>query len=250
MKTYKRILRIIKRCGKEPIRVFCIHHVCDEYNSDIMWDIDWVSTASLKRYIIRLKNEGVQFVSLDECKGHLRKDFIRRKKYAVLTADDGFSSMINILPWLDDNNIPITLFLNSKSFKQKEVCMNIIPLIQKYKLSNAGNTDAFDNMYLNSSDISKYHNISIAYHGHEHIDEVDSSRDLFEENLKECIDAFADETRVIPFYAHTYGKSTKENDAILKKYGLTPVYINGGKNYCNGKKIDRELICESHFPCI
>lgn len=46
---------------------------------------------------------------------------------------------------------------------------------------------------------------------------------------------------MIPFYAHTYGRATKRNDEYLKKQGITPVYVNGGKNYVVCQHIDREL---------
>lgn len=36
--------------------------------------------------------------------------------------------------------------------------------------------------------------------------------------------------------------TTKQNDEYLIKQRITPVYVNGGKNYNQWKKIDRELL--------
>ena len=98
----------------QPIRVFCFHQVSDEYAPLTMWEEDWTQTELFKRNIQNLKERGYTFISLPEAYFKLKNDSFRREKYAVLTADDGFKSMLNILPWLIEQRIPVTLFVNPK----------------------------------------------------------------------------------------------------------------------------------------
>ena len=80
----------------QPIRVFCFHHVSDTFNKSYMWECDWVNTDVLKQWVLDMQRKGYQFVSLPEAHFHLQNDYMRCRKYAVLTADDGYKSLLNI----------------------------------------------------------------------------------------------------------------------------------------------------------
>ena len=114
MSAIAKIRRKWTKLRLQPIRVVCFHQVSDEYNPLTMWECDWTQTELFKRNILNLKRQGVIFLSLSEAYDKLRHDWYRRKKYVALTADDGYKSILNILPWLEEQKIPITLFINTK----------------------------------------------------------------------------------------------------------------------------------------
>lgn len=182
--------------------------------------------------------KAVTFISLTDAQRHLRRDIIRVKKYAVLTADDGFASLKNIMPWLEKRQIPITLFINPIIWDGKTVGQNLNPLPISTK-----NTCAKD-VYLLMKDLKAFHSpfVTFGYHGYEHIDESVETYETFVANFEKCRKAMESLDNVIPFYAHTYGRTTKQNDEYLIIQGITPVYVNGGKNYGISQHIDRELL--------
>ena len=111
----------------QPIRVFCIHHVTDTFDADLMWQCDWMQTDIFKQKVTELQKK-YTFISLTEAQKHLREDWLRCKHYAVMTADDGFASMKEIVPWLVERNIPITLFINPVVWDGKTIGKNLLSL--------------------------------------------------------------------------------------------------------------------------
>ena len=237
---FHRISRKMTKLRLRPIRVFCFHHVSDEYDSFTMWKEDWTQTELLKRNIRNLKEQGYTFISLSDAQKKLKRDWFRREKYAVLTADDGFKSLLNILPWLKEQNIPITLFVNPKYIMEDRIGENI-----QNRLDQSQTKVSSSEIYLKMNDIESIQSplITFAYHGYEHMDEWKIDERVFTQNLTQCIEAMQrDFPNVIPFYAHTYGHAKREYDAILHEHGLTPVYVSGNCNYNDALHIDRELI--------
>ena len=89
-KVDRRLLRLRLR----PVRVFCFHGVVGETNEN---NPDSIPTTFLMETIQQLLNCGYEFISLEEAHAHIKKDKIRIKKYAVLTADDGLKCQMNVL---------------------------------------------------------------------------------------------------------------------------------------------------------
>lgn len=235
-----KIHRQLTRWFFQPIRVFCFHHVSDDYNPLTMWECDWTQTDLFKRNIRNLKEQGYTFISLSDAQKKLKRDWFRHEKYAVLTADDGFKSLLNILPWLKEQNIPITLFVNPQYIMEDRIGENM-----QNRLDQSQTKVSSGEIYLKMNDIESMHSplITFAYHGYEHMDEWKIDERVFSQNLTQCIETMQrDFPNVIPFYAHTYGHATKGYDAILHEYGLTPVYVSGNCNYNDASYIDRELI--------
>ena len=236
----KNVLNKIKRKWKklrlQPIRVFCFHHVSGLYEPSYMWEEDWTDINRFKAYIIRLKNHGYSFISLTEAYEHIENDFFRKRKCAVLTADDGFRTIQNMLPWLEAQQIPVTLFVNPKYILEDAIGENVKERLKEPISSNE--------LYLNIEDIQKISSplVTFACHGYEHLDEWNIDENAFEQNVTKCVEAMHELPNVIPFYAHTYGHSKEENDESLYKHGLIPVYVSGNKNYNDASHIDRELI--------
>lgn len=223
----------------QPIRVFCFHQVSDTFDANSMWPCDWIQTDVFKQKVIELQKQ-YTFISLPEAQAHLRKDWFRCKKYAVMTADDGFASMRKIVPWLAEQGIPITLFINPIVWDGKTIGRNlsILPI--------ANQVDGAKGVYLLPNDLKNMQSplVTFGYHGFEHIDEGKESYEIFVTNFEKCRKVMADLENVIPFYAHTYGHATKENDAYLINQGVTPVYVSGGKNYNQWQFLDRELLTQ------
>ena len=237
---YHKIKRKFAKLRLRPIRVFCFHHVSDEYDPLTMWEEDWTQTDMLKRFIKRLQDNGFTFISLSDAHTKISNDIFRNRKYAVLTADDGYKSLLNILPWLKEQNIPITLFVNPKYIMEDRIGENI-----QNRLDQSQTKVSSGEIYLKMNDILSIQSpyITFAYHGYEHLDEWDMNKETFTQNLTECIEVMQrDFPNVIPFYAHTYGHAKRECNVILYKHGLTPVYVSGNSNYNNASHIDRELI--------
>lgn len=235
-----RILRLIAKLRLQPIRVFCFHHVSDEYDPLTMWEEDWVNIGVFRQWIVSMMKRGYTFISLSEAYIKLKQDKFRCKKYAVLTADDGYKSILNILPWLEEQYIPITLFVNPKYIFEDRIGENI-----QNRLDQKQTKVSSCEIYLKMNDILSIQspNVTFAYHGYEHLDEWDMNKETFTQNLTKCIETMQrDFPNVTPFYAHTYGHAKREYDAILHKHGLTPVYVSGNGNYNNASNIDRELI--------
>ena len=113
-KIWTKIKRKWTKIRLQPIRVFCLHHVCEQFDADTMYPCDWMALDAFKKKINELRNQGYQFISLTEAYEHLKKDRFRYKKYAVLTFDDGYKSLLEVMPWLEEQQIPATLFINGK----------------------------------------------------------------------------------------------------------------------------------------
>lgn len=219
------IKRIWMKLRLQPIRVFCFHQVSETFDPESMWKCDWMSTADFKSRISKLQDE-YTFISLQDAYDKLKHDLFRKKKYAVLTADDGWSSIMNVIPWLAEQNIPITLFINPLYLdgvhKQEREAEK---LLTKEDLENL---------------LETYRNVSIASHGWTHISTLKIGVKEFEDSMHKSEEILSLFPRKIPFYAFTYGHYKPEYIQILNHANLIPVLINGNKNYRYEGVIDRE----------
>lgn len=210
----------------QPIRVFCLHHVCETFDADYMNACDWMQIDEFKQKVQRMQQDGVEFISLTDAYNKITNDKFRNHKYVVLTFDDGYASLNEILPWLEEQQIPATLFINGKyldgkSYRKnpnekyltkKELCALISPLIE------------------------------IGNHGWEHKHATEMTAEEFAESVKRNIGLLSGHPNYIPFWAYTYGSHSNKTDDYLHRQGLVPVYIDGMKNYNEIKVIHRELL--------
>lgn len=221
----RKVQRRVVRLFISPIHVFLFHQVSEVFDETTMKIGDWNNTEIFKSNIIKLKNK-YTFISLPEAYTKIKDNKIRFKKYAVLTSDDGWFSLKNILPWLIEQKIPITLFVN--------------PLYLDGKHFREKNTEKYLSMMeLRSFDTSL---VSIGSHGWEHINATTQSEDEFINSVEKSDDALKDLPNYIPFFCFTYGAYTQTSLKIVRDIGLIPVFIDGGKNYTDYSCIHRELI--------
>ena len=210
----------------QPIRVFCLHHVCEQFDADAMYACDWMALDEFKKKIIALRSQGYQFISLTSAYEHLKNDWFRCKKYAVLTFDDGYKSLNEVLPWLEEQQIPATLFINGKyldgtSYRE-------IPKEQYL---------TYDELFALTSPL-----IEIGHHGWEHTAATEMTDKELLESLQKNIEVLSSHTRYIPYWAYTWGRHNKINDELLLKHDIIPVLIEGNKNYKMIGTIDREIL--------
>jgi len=238
----------------QPIRVYCLHHVCEQFDPESMNECDWMPIDEFKRKVLSLKagetakrrngkmvkGRGVEFISLAEAYRHICKDWFRWKKFAVITFDDGYASLKEILPWLNEQKMPVTLFVNpdyaaGKAFREtsKEQYLTIEELSE---LAQTPNT--------------KHHTpkVEIGMHGLQHVDVSKMSEVEFqifaEESIvkTQSIASRLSPLAYIPFWAYTWGHHNPMTDKVLKENGIVPVLMDGMKNYNDPNCIHRELL--------
>lgn len=222
-KYQRKISHWLLRKRLNPIHVFLFHQVSDVFDDTTMIDCDWSETKQFKANVFKLK-EKYKFISLAEAHRHLKNDIFRFKNYAVLTSDDGWESLNNILPWLEAQEIPVTLFINPNyidglSYREKTT-----------------------ERYISRSKMQSCRSISVGLHGLEHIrvDKMDENE--FRDYVTESVKQTSNISGYIPFWAYTWGKFSEMNNRILKEFGITPVYIGGETNINNSEYIERELL--------
>lgn len=225
----------------QPIRVYCLHHVSDEYNPLTMWECDWTQTELFKRNILRLKSQ-YTFIPLAEAYEKMQQDVFRFRKYAVLTADDGYKSLLSVLPWLEEQQIPITLFVNTKYLDGQS--WSVINEEQAKRANEDVDMlrDVCPNLYLSKEEllqVAAMPNVTIGMHGHEHIDATQQSLEDFKKNVQLCQDALRDVPNTVPYFAYPWGRHNEKTDKVLKGMNLIPVLVNGTKNYTYEGYIDR-----------
>ena len=209
----------------QPIRVVCIHQVSETFDPESMWECDWMSTTDFKSKIHNLQKE-YTFISLQDAYDKLKHELFRKKKYAVLTADDGWYSVMNVIPWLAEQNIPITLFINPlyldgihKQERETE------KLLTEEELENI---------------VKTYSKVSIASHGWSHVDTTKLDDNAFETNVVRSESALCQFNNKLPFYAFTYGRYKSIYIEILHNSQIVPVLVDGANNYRYDGTIHRE----------
>lgn len=229
----------------QPIRVFCFHQVSDVYNPLTMWECDWTQMDQFKRNILYLQACGVEFISLSEAHEKLKHDWFRCKKYAVLTADDGYKSLLDILPWLEDKQIPITLFINTKYLDSKSWSAINEEQARRAKPDVDMLNDVCHTLYLTKDELKQVAtmpNVTIGMHGHEHLDATKQTIEEFKANVEKCLDGLKNVEHTIPYLAYTWGHHNAATDKILKDMDIVPVLVQGNMNYNNKEYIDRIAI--------
>jgi len=209
-----------------PIHVYCFHHVCAKFDAETMVACDWMQIDEFKKKIIAARQNGVEFISLTEAQEKMQRDIFRCKKYAVLTFDDGYASLKEILPWLEEQHIPAKLFINGIYVDGKSYRTN-----PKERYLTKDELWALTSPY-----------IEIGSHGWQHTDAIEMSADEFEQSITQNNELLHTHPCYVPFHAYTWGKHTNVTDAYLQSHDITPVLMDGMPNYNNPAVIHRELL--------
>jgi len=223
----RKIRRKIDKLRYRPIEVYVFHAVSDSFDEALNMRVDWTSTEEFKRNI-RVFKEKSQFISLQEAYGKMKKDCVRKKNYAVLTCDDGFKSVLSILPFLEEQQIPVTLFVNPKYLDGKS--------------KREGYAE--NPQYITKEELWALNSpwITIGMHGYEHNDATRMAEEDFSASIDRCIDLLKGHPRFIPYYAYTWGNYSEMTQRVLKNKHLVPVLTDGESNYRYRKGIGRKPI--------
>ena len=242
LKLNRRLIRLRLR----PIRVFCFHELGEAYENSP----DWIPTHFLIGTIQQLLNSGYKFISLTEALAHLKNDKIRMSKYAVLTADDGLKCQLDILGWLEEKKIPITLCINVLSLSNKTCGL---PYRRWYHIEDEETEKQFaEQLYISESELLEINSdlVTFALHGVNHDEAATGiSLDDFKQDVEACLRKFSSSKHYVPFYAYKYGKHNRNTDEVLHHYGLTPILVDGEKNYDDASCIHRELLEAIYKKC-
>ena len=155
-------------------------------------------------------------------------DKFRQRQYAVLTADDGWASLKNILSWLVEQQIPITLFVNPAYLRGEETRENGMSELLKWNELN--------------EILVQYPNISIASHGWNHTLVKDMDSEEFLHRMLDSHQYLSQRPEYIPFYAYPCGSHSNATDTRLGEQHIVPVYMDGRMNYMYDGGIHRELL--------
>lgn len=222
----KKVRNRWKKFRLQPIRAFCLHHVTSIYDAESMNRGDWMDINEFKQKIAAMQQDGVVFISLSDAYRHICEDYVRCRKYAVITFDDGYASLKEILPWLEEQKIPCALFINGKYSDGKS-----------YRNNPRERYLTKDDLFAQTSPL-----IEIGSHGWEHTSALEVSAAGFELSIRQNIELLQTHPRYIPFHAYTWGEHTQITDLYLHSKGITPVYIDGRMNYNESTVTHRELI--------
>lgn len=239
VKMRRRLMKLRLR----SIPVFCFHQVSEIYNPQTMWECDWTQLDQFKRIILRLREKYV-FLSLQEAHEKIKHDVFRLKNYAVLTADDGYRSLLNVLPWLEEQNIPITLFVNTKYLDGHSWSYINEEQARRTRIDVDMLNEVCPDLYLSEDELFSIDSswVSVGLHGHEHMDVLKQTESEFCNNVKINCDILAHHPRFVPYYAYPWGHHSEATDRIIRSMGFTPVLMSGARNYNDSDYIDRICI--------
>ncbi len=241
-----RILDKIKRYWIKlrfrPIRIFVFHHVSDVYDPLLCGEDEWTQTDQFKRNIRELQKR-YQFISLAEACHKLKHDVSRLRNYAVLTTDDGLASVLNVIPWLEEQKIPLTLFVNTR-FMERDILKPISIERLKTIAPDADVLAIAKRMYLSKEQIFAFTSplLEIGMHGHDHLNAQRISESRFEEDFEIGREIIQTHPRYIKAYAYPWGKHTIESTTYMDKLGILSLAVRKGKNYIWKPCLNRECI--------
>lgn len=219
-----KIVRRLERLWWAPVEVMVFHAVSDKYDSRRNKQVDWSQTDDFTSHIRLLKSR-YRFVSLDEADRRLHQRGCRRERLAVLTCDDGYASVLDILPFLESEEVPVTLFVNPKY-------LDGVSCREGY---------AEEPQYMTHNQLwsltSKW--VTVGMHGYEHDDATMQSVEEFEQSVERCEEALQSHPRYIPYFAYTWGRYTEATQLLLRQKGIVPVGVEGTPNRHYRGMIDR-----------
>lgn len=227
MNILRKISNQLLRLRLRPIKVFCFHIVSDTFDSETMWECDWIQTDCFKSFIDNKIKQGYHFISLAEAHKHISKDWLRYRKYAVLTFDDGSTTLFDLMPWLAIRKIPLTLFVNPAFLSGDFRPDKPMALMRQEELRS------FVEQY--------WPLVSLASHSYKHDDVSQLSAEMFYKDVAVCEDYLKSFPGKIPYYAYPCGRFTMQTHEILRRENLIPVLVDGQDNFNEDCLIHRIL---------
>lgn len=242
MNLIHKIHRFVQSLLHRPIRVFVFHHTSEVMDPLICEESDWTQVSVFHSNILHLQRQ-YAFISLQEAIEHLKQDKLRLKNYAVLTADDGLRSTYELLPWLIEHHIPITLFICPRYLNG----YSYIPIDEQRvhaQFPNADMNEVAKRMFITPKQLASIDSplVTIASHGYAHLDAASLSEQEFISDVLDAKNVIESHPLYKPFFAYPWGHHTLQTDKWLEKNGIVPVLCDGNKNRYWTGTISRECI--------
>ena len=274
MKLQREIRKVYRRLFLKPIPVFVMHQVGESMNPMVDRESDWSSFDLFKKNVDFL-NENYHIVSLPQVHEMLKRQRSRFKKYAVITFDDAYKSILPALQYLKGKHIPVTVFVNSAYLNGDSYsCVNVKTYL-RYQNSQEPSAEIdglindidslwdvsgedyrikmekclgcidmsplLDDLYIDKPTLFSldYESITIGMHGHEHFHSSNLLEADFRANVENNVNALKSHKRYIPYFAYPWGMHNAFTDRFLKSSGLVPVLCDGACNYRFRETISR-----------
>lgn len=215
-----------------PIEVFVFHAVSDQFDERMNKRVDWSQTDEFMRHVILLKNK-YTFISLEEAYCKLRRQWFRTDRFAVLTCDDGYASVLGVLPFLEREGVPVTLFINPKYLDG---------ISRREGYAEAPQYITHDQLWAIDSPL-----VTIGMHGYEHDDATKQNVEGFVKSVDKCIEILHTHPHYIPYFAYTWGKYSVVTQQVLENKGIIPVLTDGEPNYRYRQGIGRKPMDSSYW---
>lgn len=265
-KFKNRLLKILY----QPIIVLTFHQVSKQMDDRYEIKEDWNSIENFK-HSVEYIGQRYSWISLSDVSKKLQSKCFRFRKYAAISFDDAYLSILNVYTYLIQNKIPFTIFVNSKyldgvSYSPENLVryINSLPnsanmkdLVERYQTANVTNYKETIYALMNSVQLEdnlvkqlyvtreqlfttlNHPLISIALHGHEHLNATKLSMEDFQQNVNDNIKELEKHPHYIPYYAFTWGSYNKEHVVWLKSKGITSLGCGFNFNYIKPEVIDR-----------
>lgn len=270
MSLFKKFTNRIIKLLYQPIIVLTFHQVSEQMDDRYEIKEDWNSIENFK-HSIEYIGQRYSWISLSDVSKKLQSRCFRFRKYAAISFDDAYLSILNVYTYLIQNKIPFTIFVNSKyldgvSYSPENLVryINSLPntanmkdLVERYQTANVTNYKEAIHALMNSVQLEdnlvkqlyvtreqlfttlNHPLISIALHGHEHLNATKLSMEDFQQNVNDNIKELEKHPHYIPYHAFTWGSYNKEHVVWLKSKGITSLGCGFNFNYIKPEVIDR-----------
>jgi peptidoglycan/xylan/chitin deacetylase (PgdA/CDA1 family) len=270
MSLFKKFTNRIIKLLYQPIIVLTFHQVSKQMDDRYEIKEDWNSIENFK-HSIEYIGQRYSWISLSDVSKKLQSRCFRFRKYAAISFDDAYLSILNVYTYLIQNKIPFTIFVNSKyldgvSYSPENLVryINSLPntanmkdLVERYQTANVTNYKEAIHALMNSVQLEdnlvkqlyvtreqlfttlNHPLISIALHGHEHLNATKLSMEDFQQNVNDNIKELEKHPHYIPYHAFTWGSYNKEHVVWLKSKGITSLGCGFNFNYIKPEVIDR-----------
>lgn len=250
--------------SKDRLLIFNYHQVSKEFNPKTNIAGIWTQLDFFYEQVSYLKNN-YEIINLDDAINDLDRGTHKGTKIA-LTFDDGDKSIEeHVLPILEAESIPASIFINSAYVDNRAVCWTdavlycqrgeasssklfVDQLIQKTRHAKdlvtylkgvraleivINSIDRFDSRYVSSSFLESLNSklFRIGLHGHDHHRHGLFGYEWQRRNLEVNIAKLSAYPNFIPIFAIPFGKLMDWNEDTLKicrDLNVRPLFANGG----------------------
>lgn len=238
----KKIERKLQKWRLHPIRVFVVHNVTETYSTMLGPKEDWMSVTDFRHSIKQLQKNYI-FVSPEDAMRHLKSDLVRTRSYAVLTADDGYQSVYEQLPWLIENEVPIALLINPKYLDGKSYSAHLWEYVHAQH-PEITEEEFVKGRYMTGDELAAITSplVTIGSHGYEHTDNGKMSEEEFRAYMGKTLKEIENYHTFAPYHAYPWGKYSETSDMVLKEKGIIPLRADGWYNVEDSNQLHREYL--------